>query len=300
MVSLRNYLKNPKETIHKVLQKCSWVFPTKESYLKYEYYYHMGEKLNLKNPTTFREKLQWLKLHDHNPIYHTMVDKYAVKEYISSVLGAEYVIPLLGVWDKASDIEWDKLPNQFVLKATHAGGGGAVFICKDKNSFDKENVCKRLQVFLDKIDLYQRNLEWAYKGVPHRIIAEQYMEDFNGQLNDYKILCFKGEPQIVIVDADRYIKHKRNFYDKNWNIIPIESDCESIGESVEKPENLDDMLDVARKLSKGISFVRVDLYNVKGKIYFGEMTFYPWGGFISFKPDKYNEELGSMIQLPHV
>lgn len=297
-MSFSRFFKNPKETIHKVIQKCSWAIPT-ELYLKNEYYYHMGKKLNLKNPQTFGEKLQWLKLHDHNPVYHTMVDKYEVKEYVSSVLGAEFVIPLLGVWDKSSDIEWDKLPNQFVLKATHAGGGGAVFICKDKNSFDKEYVCNRLQVFLDKIDLYQRNLEWAYKGVPHRIIAEQYMEDFNGQLNDYKILCFGGDPKIVIVDADRYIKHKRNFYDTQWNIIPIESDCEPIGESVKKPDNLDDMLDVARRLSKNIPFVRVDLYNVKGKIFFGEMTFYPWGGFISFKPDKYNEELGSMIQLPN-
>ena len=226
-----------------------------------------------------------------------MVDKYVVKEYISNVLGSDYVIPLLGVWDKAADIEWDKLPNQFVIKATHCGGGGAVFICKDKNSFDKEKVSKRLQVLLDKIDMYGRNGEWAYKGIPHRIIAEKYMEDTNGQLNDYKILCFNGDPQIVIVDADRYIKHKRNFYDRQWNIIPIESDCEPIGESVMKPDNLEDMLEIARKLSKDIPFVRVDLYNVKGAIYFGELTFYPWGGFISFKPDKYNDELGALIQL---
>ena len=296
MISLHYLFKNPKETFHKIIQRLSWAFPS-SLYLKCEYYYHMGRKLNLKNPTTFGEKLQWLKLHDHNPIYHTMVDKYVVKEYISNVLGSDYVIPLLGVWDKAADIEWDKLPNQFVIKATHCGGGGAVFICKDKNSFDKEKVSKRLQVLLDKIDMYGRNGEWAYKGIPHRIIAEKYMEDTNGQLNDYKILCFNGDPQIVIVDADRYIKHKRNFYDRQWNIIPIESDCEPIGESVMKPDNLEDMLEIARKLSKDIPFVRVDLYNVKGAIYFGELTFYPWGGFISFKPDKYNDELGALIQL---
>lgn len=296
MISLRYYFKNPKEAIHRVIQKCSWAIPA-ELYLKNEYYYHMGKKLNLKNPTTFGEKLQWLKLHDHNPIYHTMVDKYAVKKYISNVLGSEYVIPLLGVWDKAADIEWDKLPDQFVIKATHCGGGGAVFICKDKSSFDKEKVSSRLQLLLDKIDLYERNGEWAYKGIPHRIIAEKYMEDTNGQLNDYKILCFNGDPQIIIVDADRYIKHKRNFYDRQWNIIPIESDCEPIGESVGKPGNLNEMLGIARKLSKGIPFVRVDLYSVKGTVYFGELTFYPWGGFISFKPDKYNDELGALIQL---
>ena len=297
MISLRYYFKNPKEAIHSFFQKFNWFFPSDELYLKWEYYYHMGKKLNLKNPTTFGEKLQWLKLHDHNPIYHTMVDKYAVKEYVSGVLGSDYVIPMLGVWDNAADIQWNDLPDQFVLKATHGGGGGAVFICKDKKDFDKEKVSSRLQIFLDKIDLYKKNREWAYKGIPHRIIAEKYMEEDNGQLDDYKILCFNGEPQIIIVDADRYKKHKRNFYDKQWNIIPIESDCEPIDKPIDKPVNLDEMLNIARILSKNIPFVRVDLYNVKGSIFFGELTFYPWGGFISFKPDKYNKELGEMIQL---
>lgn len=286
-----------KNTLLRVVRKLNWLFPS-ELYLKLVYYLQMGNKLNLKHPTTFSEKLQWLKLHDHNPKYHTMVDKYAVKEYISNILGPEYVIPVLGVWNSADEIEWDKLPKQFVLKATHGGGGSAVFVCKDKHNFDITGVSKKIQLIIDKIDLYKRNREWVYKDIPHRILAEKYIEDSNGQLNDYKFLCFNGEPQIIIVDADRYIKHKRNFYDKEWNIIPIESDCESIGEKVQKPENLNEMLNVARKLSKDIPFVRVDLYNVGGTIYFGELTFYPWGGFISFKPDNFNDYLGSLIPVP--
>lgn len=298
MTSLRSSSINPKEIIHLVIQKCSWVFPS-ELFLKSEYYFHMGKMLDLKNPTAFSEKLQWLKLHDHNPIYHTMVDKYAVKDYISRVLGSEYVIPLLGDWDKAADIEWDRLPNQFVIKATHSGGGGAVFVCKDKESFNRENATRSLQLVLDKIDLYKRNMEWAYKDIPHRIIAEQYIEDSYGQLNDYKFFCFNGVVKFFKIDFGRFTDHHANYYDRDCNLLPFgEADFPPIfNQKVNIPDNIEEMIAIAERLSKDNVFLRVDLYNVDGRIYFGEMTFYPASGFGKMIPEEWDKKIGDYLDL---
>ncbi len=294
------YVKHPKDTLVRILRKFTWLFPTDVSYLKLLYWLKMGKRLDLDNPKTFNEKLQWLKLYDRNSKYHTMVDKYAVKDYVASVIGKQYVIPNLGVWESASEIEWDKLPNQFVLKATHSGGGGAVFVCKDKHTFNGERASLLLQNVLERADLYKSNIEWAYKDIPHRIIAEECLVDSGGDLRDYKFFCFNGKVEFVKVDFGRFVEHHANYYDTSWNLQCFgEVVCPPVFEHEEdKPQNFDQMLDLASKLSAGIPFLRVDLYNIKGQIFFGELTFYPASGFGPFIPDEYDKIIGDMLYLP--
>lgn len=267
-------------------------------YLSILFRYHMGYWMDWDNPTTFSEKLQWLKIYDRNPLYTRLVDKFAVKEYVASIIGEEYIIPTLGVWDRVEDIEWDKLPQQFVLKTTHGGGSMGVVICTDKVYFDKKKAIKQLRGSL-KTDLYVVWKEWPYKNVTPRIIAELYMGDETGEaLKDYKFFCFDGVPKIVQVDYGRFVNHKRNLYDIEWNRLPFslgfptDWDCE-----IEKPEALGEMIDMVKRLSKGIPHVRVDLYYIDGKVYFGEMTFYHGSGFEKFTPEEYNKFFGELIFL---
>lgn len=255
-----------------------------------------GKKMNWNNPKTFNEKLQWLKINDRKPIYSRMVDKYGVRKLITEKLGKEYLFPCYGVWKRFDDINFDKLPNEFVLKCTH--DSHSVIICKDKNRIDLKKVKTKLEKAL-KRNFYYEGRQWPYKNVPPRIIAEKLMMDESGSdLKDYKVFCFNGEPKVIQVDTERMSNHHRNFYDVNWNYINMYIDVpNTTSSSVPKPSSLDTMLKNAKILSEGMKFLRVDFYSINGKVYFGELTFYHSGGFGRFSEEKYNELWGTWIDL---
>lgn len=266
-------------------------------YIRIMYRLRMGRKLDLKNPKTFSEKLQWLKLYDRKPIYTTMVDKYAVKQYVAEKIGKEYVIPTLGVWNTVEEIEWDKLPNQFVLKVTHDSGG--VVICKDKTTFDIAYAKLVLRKAL-KHDYYYSHREWPYKNVKKRVIAEKYMEDTkNKDLLDYKLFCFNGIPKYCQVISDRNTTMSIDFYDALWEHQPFhEPRIYPFSKTPhEVPLNYTKMMELASMLSKGFRFLRVDFYEINGKIYFGELTFYPTSGMGGFDPKEYDSLFGELIVL---
>lgn len=269
-------------------------------YLKVLYYLNHGYGLNLKSPQKFTEKLQWLKLYDRNPEYSKLVDKATVKNIIGEKIGFEHIIPTIREWNSVEEIEWEKLPEQFVLKTTHTGGGGGVVICKDKNKFDKKKAIIKLTKSL-KSDGYMGHREMPYKYVPRKIIVEPYIEDpTNHELKDYKIFCFNGEPKFFKVDFGRFIEHHANYYDLDWNILPYgESGLEpDFLHKENKPRNFDRMISIAQELSAGIPFVRIDLYNVSGQIYFGEFTLYPASGLLPWTDIKTDYEIGSFLNLP--
>lgn len=257
----------------------------------------MGYDLNLKHPVTFNEKLQWLKLHDRKPLYTTLVDKYAVKEYVANVIGDEYVIPTIGVWKKIDDIDFESLPKQFVLKCTH--DSGSVVICKDKNTLDIAETKKKIKASLNT-NYYLEGREWPYKNVQRRIIAERYMEDDKiKDLRDYKFFCFNGKVRCYKIDFDRFTCHKANYYDENSLLIDVgEKICPPDHNIlIKQPAKLSEMIELAQKLSHSIPFVRVDFYDVNGKVYFGEMTLYPAAGFGAFCYADNDKMLGEWIQL---
>ena len=265
-------------------------------YVSLKYRCKLHKSINWNKLSSFNEKLQWLKLYDRKPEYTIYVDKYAVRDYIAKTIGEEYLIPLLGVWDTPEEINFDQLPNQFVLKCNHDSGG--LCICKDKSSFDIEFSKKKLSKSLTT-DYYLGGREWPYKNVPRKIIAEKYMVDESGyELKDYKIFCFNGEPKIIQVDFDRFTNHKRNIYDLEWKLLDIEIEYPSAKDHIiEKPKYLDEMLMLARTLSKDIPHVRTDFYCINDKIYFGEMTFYHESGFGEFTPRSADKWLGNKLDI---
>ena len=300
-----NLLKhNRGEFFASILMHLNFFFPDK-LYLSLLFRLKMGYWMDWKNPKTFSEKLQWLKLYDRNPEYTTMVDKYAVKEYVAKKIGEEYIIPTLGVWDSPEDIDWDRLPDRFVLKTTHGGGGSGVVICKDKTIFDKAAAITKLKRSLNKC-IYKLLREWPYKNVDRKIIAEVFLEESdpaknNADLPDYKFYCFNGEPIYCQVIRDRRSKETIDFYDMEWNHMPfvgLNPIADNGLNPVAKPISFCNMIDICRKLSKDIPFSRIDLYTIDEKVFFGEITFYPASGHGIFTPIEWNEELGSMIQLP--
>ena len=266
-------------------------------YLKLLYRRVFNEKLNLENPQKYNEKLFWLKLYDRQPQYTMMVDKYAVKQYVADKIGEEYIIPTLEVWEKPEDIDWDKLPDQFVLKCTHDSGG--LVICRNKESLDKESAKEVLRRCL-KRNYYWAGREWPYKNVPPRIIAEKYMEDKSvGELPDYKFFCFDGEVKALFIGTERGTGDvKFDYYDADFNHLDLVQEHPMSGKDLLKPQHFEKMKELAGKLSKGIPHVRVDLYNINGSIYFGEMTFYHHGGVIPFHPESWDYTFGSWIKLP--
>ncbi|MBN8210241.1 glycosyl transferase [Bacillus sp. NTK071] len=271
--------------------------PTK-AYCSLLYERSMGKKINWGNPTTYNEKLQWLKLYERNPEHIKMVDKYEVREYISKTIGDEYLIPLIGVWDDFDDIDINSLPNQFVLKCTHDSGG--VVVCKDKNNLNWDAARKKILSSLNR-NYYYYGREWPYKFVKPRIICEKYMSDKSGnELNDYKIMCFNGVPRLIQVHKNRYTDHSLNFYDTEWNLTPIVQGVNNSHSKITKPVNLSKMLDLSKELSKDTIFSRIDFYDIDGKIYFGEITFCPTSGFEKISPKGYDELLGSWIKLPNI
>lgn len=258
----------------------------------------IGYPLHLKKPRTFNEKIQWLKLYDRNPLYTELVDKYLVKQYIAEQGGVK-IIPTLGVYDSFEDIDFSALPDQFVLKTTH--DSGTVVICKDKKTFDykkaKKRINKRLKV---KYWLYDR--EWPYKNVKPRIIAEKFMVDESGyELKDYKWFCFGGEPKYLFIATDRESRNeetKFDFFDMDFNHLPITNGHPNATKPIAKPQGFEKMKEIARNLSQGMPHVRVDLYDINGEIYFGELTFAHWGGWVSFQPEEWDYLFGELIELP--
>jgi len=266
-------------------------------FLKLCYYHKTGQKLDLRKPVLFNEKLQWLKLYDRQPDYSNLVDKYEVRKYVAQTIGKKYSIPLLGMWNTVDEIPFDMLPDQFVLKCTHDSGG--LVFCKNKHSFDTVSTCDFLKKRLTK-NWYWAGREWAYKKIKPRIIAEKLMVDESGiELKDYKIFCFNSEPRIIQVDFERFTEHKRNFYSPQWEFQPFALKYPNRPNIViPKPQSLDLMLELAKKLSAGKIFTRVDMYVIKNEIYFGELTFYPEGGYGSFVPSEWNRVFGDWITLP--
>ena len=258
----------------------------------------MNKKMNIENPKTFNEKLQWLKLYDRNPEYTKMVDKYEAKKYVSEIIGDEYIIPTLGIYNNFDEIDFEKLPNQFVMKCTHNSGGN--IICKDKGHFDYKFARKWMGNCL-KRNYYNYNKEWVYKNIKPRIIVEKYMQDRGeDELKDYKLMCFNGKVKCSFVCSDRYNNKglKVDFFDINWNKMPFERKYPNSTQKIQKPINYELMIEFAEKLSRNIPFLRVDFYEINGKIYFGELTFFPGSGFEEFRPEKYDRILGDMLELP--
>lgn len=272
--------------------------------LKLKYRIHMGYWMDFSNPKSFCEKLQWLKLYNRCPEYTIMVDKYAVKEYVASRIGEEYIIPTLGIWNSPEDIEWDKLPDQFVLKTTHGGGGNGVVICKNKDTLDK-NLAKTMLHHSLGVDIYRILGEWPYKNVPKRIIAEKFVSSTKTNspkdIPDYKFFCFDGEPLYCQVIRDRRSIETIDFYDMEWKhqeFVGLNPIAVNGPDLVDKPMKFGDMKQICRNLAKGIPFVRVDLYVVDDDVYFGELTFYPASGFGSFSPKEWSLRLGDLLKLP--
>lgn len=274
-------------------------FVNPEKYIARMFYQRIGYKLDLQNPKTFSEKLQWMKLYDHNPLYTTLVDKYEVKKYVANKIGNQYVIPTLDVWNRVEDIDFNKLPHQFVLKCTHDSGG--LIICKDKTKFNVTKAKKTLHKSLSR-NFYYMGFEWPYKNVKPRIIAEEYMEDSKTkELRDYKFFCFNGEVKALFIATERQKEGedvKFDFFDVDFNHLPFKQGHENARVLPEKPLRFMEMKELAAILSKGIPQVRVDFYEVDGRVYFGEMTFFHHGGWTRFDPDEWDTIFGKWITLP--
>lgn len=295
---IKQLIKKPRRIFVGLLCRTARIWPDK-LYLQLRFFFEMGSILNLKKPKTFNEKLQWLKLYNRCPEYTTMVDKYAVKQYVANKIGEKYIIETLGIWNCVEDIDLDSLPNQFVLKTTHGGGGGGVVICKDKSSFDMEAAKCKLRQSLN-CDIYELFREWPYKDVPKRIIAERFMSNKGKDLEDYKIHCFNGEPKFILVCKNRYGNEAMidDFYTPKWELMDVRRPGHpNSKEPLKKPEQLEYMFKLAEVLSKDIPFLRVDFYIIENKIYFGELTFFPASGLSKFEPKEWDKTFGNYLNL---
>lgn len=267
-------------------------------YLKLLYFAETGRRLNLKNPSSFNEKLQWMKLYNRKSDYSIYVDKYKVRKYISEIIGEEYLIPMIGVYNSVDEIPWAELPSQFVLKCTH--GSGCNVICKDKAELDISEVKRKLNNWMNK-SWYWFGREWPYKNIRPCIICEKYMVDESStELKDYKFMCFNGEPKIIQVmsgrsGGDYYLNH----FDVDWNKVDIKrKNLKERPGIINKPDSLNEMIEISKKLSRNMPFSRIDLYNTNKGILFGEITFFPVSGFMNFEDEAVDELLGSWITLP--
>lgn len=300
-------MKNEHNRLIKAIKKPEWLFGAilrrsfgkwmnDRNFIRWEFFSGMRKFPNLKNPITYNEKLQWLKLNDIHPEYTDVVDKYEAKEIVRNVIGDEYIIPTLGVWNSFDEIDFEQLPNQFVLKTTHDSGG--VVVVKDKSKFNKATAKAKLAKSL-KHDFFLEHREYPYKNVKRRIIAEKYMEDASGELMDYKFFCFDGKCKMLFVATDRLKNDvKFDFFDEHFNHLPFEQGHPNAARVPQKPLCFDDMILLAEKLSKGYRHVRVDLYNINGKIYFGELTFFHFSGNVPFVPAIWDKKIGDWLKLP--
>ena len=269
-----------------------------EAFLRKKYRVMMGKKLNLEDPQTYNEKLQWLKLYDRKPVYTTMVDKVAAKDYVAERIGEEHIIPTLGTWSSFDEIDFDSLPDQFVLKTNHDCGG--VMVCKDKATFDKEKAKQFLEKHL-KRQYFRNHREWPYKDVKPCIFAEKFMVDESGyELKDYKFFCFDGKVKALFIAKDRAVEGeetKFDFFDENFKHLPFTNGHPNSEPPYVEPPKFEEMKALAEKLSAGVPHLRVDFYNINGQIYFGELTFYHWSGFVPFEPEEWDYTFGSWIQI---
>lgn len=291
---------NPKRVANRLMNRGILDWMPDEPYLKLRYRIEFGKPLDLKHPRLFSEKLQWLKLHDRKPLYTQLADKYEVRFWVAERIGEDKLIPLLGVWDKFDDVDFSQLPEAFVLKCTHDSGG--VEVCHNKASWNIEEVRLRVEKHF-KRNFYYMLREWPYKNIKPRIIAEKYLsENEHSGLRDYKFYCFSGVPTLCQVIGNRETVETIDFFDMNWEHQPFSGmrmpACPNDVNRPERPENFAEMREIAKTLSQGLPFIRVDLYSVNGRIYFGEMTFYPYSGFGRFSPYEWNTIVGDMLKLP--
>lgn len=300
--AIKYLLHNPLQFVDSCVKNLGFLFSDKV-YLSLRYRCQMGHWIDWKHPKTFTEKLQWLKIYDYKPEYTQMVDKLAAKDYVAARIGEKYIIPTLGVWDKVEEIDWDALPDQFVLKTTHGGGSCGVVVCTDKSQLDKEKAIKKLETSM-QTNAGETYRERPYLNVPRKILAEKFIAERklstslqHNELPDYKFFCFNGEPKFLYVSDSP--NHELAFLNTDWTLAPFgRKDYKPLQNIPPKPENLDEMLDIARRLSHGKAHIRVDLYNVGGHVYFGELTFYTGAGLIPFTPEEYDKVLGDMLKLP--
>ncbi|WP_288278170.1 ATP-grasp fold amidoligase family protein [uncultured Prevotella sp.] len=295
-------LKQPRVAIcHLITVSNCFNWLSDENYLKMLWRIKFKHKLNLNSPKTYNEKLQWLKLYNRQPEYKKMVDKYAVKQYVAGMIGSEHIVPTLGVWDSINEIDWDGLPNQFVIKTTNGGGGWGVVVCKDKSNFDRKKAIKILKKSL-KQDIYKSFREWPYKDMKKRILAEKYLEEPTfSSLRDFKVMCFDGKVKLIEYHEGRYTdNHTQDFYDCNWKKTTITQGSYGAFSpyNADRPSCLEEMIELSEKLANGIPHIRVDWYYVDSRLYFGELTFFDGSGMCPW--DKYEDDLlmGSWITLP--
>ncbi len=266
-----------------------------EMYLSLLFRQRLGYEMDWKNPRSFNQKLQWMKLHDRNPLYTTCADKVAVRDYVAKAIGERYLIPSLGVWDRAEDIDYDALPDRFVLKCNH--GAKYNIICRDKGQLNIPETNRQLNAWLGQKH-YRLKREYNYQGITPRILGETYMEDATGGLSDYKVFMIGGEPYMIQLDLDRFGGHHRNIYDPDWQLLDVEiSFPRDPDRAREKPAVLPELLDCAGKLAKGFREVRVDFYVVEDRLYFGEMTFFSGAGFSRYKPREFEFKMGEKLSL---
>ena len=296
---IKHLFTQPKTSLNNFVVSTKTLWPDK-TYLSILFWCQMGNRMNWKNPKTFSEKIQWLKLYDRRPEYTIMVDKVKAKEYVASILGEKYIIPTLGVWDDPDKIDFDVLPDRFVMKCNHNSGLG-MYICKDKSKMNVEKVKEELRKGLME-NYYIVNREWPYKNVPRRILAEQYIDPdpTANDLPDFKFFCFNGEPKYCQVISGRNEKMCIDFFDKDWNHQLFHEPREYPFADItpKRPEHLEQMWDAARQLAQNKPFSRIDFYDVNGHVYFGEITFFPTTGMGGFDPVEYDSIMGGMIQLP--
>ena len=288
----------PYRILYAVVRRLSFLIKDDKTFVSLIYFCKLHKRLNLKNPKTYNEKLQWLKLYNRKPEYTQLVDKYEVKEYVANIIGKEHIIPTIGVWEKAEDIDFKSLPQQFVLKTTHDSGG--LYICKDKKQINVDEIKRKMTKAL-KRDFYRIHREYPYKDVKRRIIAEQFMIDDSGKgLRDYKFFCFDGEPKIMFVATDRPTDTRFDFFDMDFNHLQLTNHWHPNNEYEvpHKPQNFEKMKELIGILAKDIPHVRVDFYEVNGQILFGEMTFFDQGGFLKLHPSSWENEWGDLIKLP--
>ncbi len=297
---VKRYIAHPTRLIIRLGKNSFLKKMSDEKYLKLIFKERMGYPLNLENPKTFNEKLQWLKVYNRRPEYTAMVDKYEAKLYVSEKIGEEYIIPTLGVWESFDEIDFDALPNEFVLKCTHDSGG--LVICRDKTKLDKKKAREKIEKSL-KRNYYWNSREWPYKDVKPRIIAEKYMEDSATQeLRDYKFFCFNGEMKVMFIASERYnetTETRFDFFDREFQHLDFRNGHPNADVPPKKPEKFEEMCVLAEKLAGEIPLLRVDFYEVNGKVYFGELTFSHWGGMMPFEPKEWDEKLGGFIKLPN-
>ena len=297
---------NIQKTFFMILRKASTFLAEKgffnilpdEVYLKMRYKLCIGKKLDLDNPRTFNEKLQWLKINNRKNDYVTMVDKVLAKEFVGNIIGEKYIIPTIGCWNRAEEIDFDKLPNQFVLKCNHDSGG--IVICKDKSLFNKQKAIKKLNKALKRTPYFVTR-EWPYKNVQRKILAEPYIEDnITRDLRDYKFFAFNGEVKAMFIASERQNKNistKFDFFDSDFNFLPIINGHPNSEIKPKKPCKFDEMKEMAEKLSIGLPHIRIDFYEANGNVYFGELTFFHYGGMVPFEPQEWDEVFGAWIDL---